>query len=665
MAAPPSSEAAPLPPIIKRSTSPAPSPSPASLAFAPPSPLHALPNEGSASAAMSPQTSYFSPQPQPHSPNPGILLNKGEGHLGRTSPHPAAAPSSELNHGLGMGTLRVSSPDGSTSESGLSSDGGFGGGGPASTAPSSAVGSPPAQGKPILSTLLATAPTGERAASPPSPHCHFAPLPKVDNDARPGTRRNSFATGASNRVKPYKAPPERSDSILSTASSAVDTDEDGHLSPSFSPTGLGSPVGGDPSIPTPSALSQRLSSSLTFAAPPAVSSSHSPSRPTSRRSSSSRRSRSPSPPPGISRSSSRGGGYHHHHPAHAHGHASRSHSPNLSRHASADALSLHYIEADRERSGAILSRTSSRAGSERDGGLSSASSAAGAGEEGAPFGRRGPSVERTRSSSNSPAFFLGSAPPPAASSGSATASATGSYAAVASSAGGEDQPRVLHHPHAPRDMDKEADLHRLERKAAAGNEDAERAVSPALRAQAARERSLSRGAVSGEEEEGEGRRVPKRKASNEEVVTVGPGEEKDPDGGIGGELEEVEEEPEEEEEEDEERGTDEEEGTDEGGTDEEDEVERSREEGEDEDEEDEEEEEEEMHEERKTSKGAAVEVVRWHRPERDEPAAVPGTSTPRPTATPRLGSETTIPPTISGGAAIASTPQLAPPVPHD
>lgn len=188
-------------------------------------------------------------------------------------------------------------------------------------------------------------------------------------------------------------------------------------------------------------------------------------------------------------------------------------------------------------------------------------------------------------------------------------------------------------------------MHRLQEKAAHGNADAERAVSPAL--VAARERSASRGAAAGEEREREGRpHVIKRKGSNEEVVEVGPGEEKDA-GDLGGELEEVEEEPEEEEEA-EENGTDEDDGTDE----DEGENERDR-EGEDEEDEEDEDEEAEM-EERKTSKGAAVEVrrtsflsvqaivdevgaqvVRWHRPERDaereaqpSPANVPHVSPP-------------------------------------
>lgn len=42
-----------------------------------------------------------------------------------------------------------------------------------------------------------------RPSRSPSPHCHFAPLPKVGDADRPGTRRNSLAQGSSNRVRPF------------------------------------------------------------------------------------------------------------------------------------------------------------------------------------------------------------------------------------------------------------------------------------------------------------------------------------------------------------------------------------------------------------------------------------------------------------------------------
>lgn len=199
------------------------------------------------------QGSYFALQPSgastPSLPTTtGILLNRlDRDHGGHPSPGPPEAPPVAGSAAL----LRVASPDGSASESGTSEAGN-----PApSTAPTSAAGSPipahsvgpsaAAQQKPNLSSLYiggdvnaephphspstTTTPVDpsqpgsvRRASSPPSPHCHFAPLPRVDTE-RPESRRNSTA----NRVKPFvpKGPPkapERADSILA-AGSAVPT----------------------------------------------------------------------------------------------------------------------------------------------------------------------------------------------------------------------------------------------------------------------------------------------------------------------------------------------------------------------------------------------------------------------------------------------------------
>ncbi|GAA5915660.1 hypothetical protein JCM8208_005909 [Rhodotorula glutinis] len=652
-----------LPPIIKRSTSPghvavSNSALKSPVFSDPPSPgvhLGQSPTPGQQHQHQhQPLSGYFSPQPS------SILLNKGgppalprprsstsrdrtddasdRGSPGLTvrAPEPR---SPSLSGAASPGLLRIASPDGSAaSDGGFSSDGGGGGpgwvNGPPSTNPST-VGSPPTASsftKPTLSTLYTGDGAGahfspevaqadeaaqaalRRASSPPSPHCHFAPLPKPED--RPGTRRNSTA----NRVKPFVPPPR----IGADSSPALDDDD--HL---HSPSGTYHP--GDSSIPSASALSQRLSSSLTFA--DARSPSHSPlptlghphphghghgsaspSRPTSRRSSSSRRSRSPSPHAARFRPSaqpSQGG-------VGAQGSgsvgASRSHSPNLSRHASTDALSLHYIEAAGEaaavaRERHALSRTSSRAGSERGGGggggvdwqLGSAGD-----DASGPFGQGPSSRPGSRRTSTDRGVSLSRA---------------------GSSAGFVDR-------------DKEADLHRLADKAAHGNVDAERAVSPALAAQAKRDRSASRGAPGGDEPRAT---VIGRRGENEDVVEVGPGEDKDDNEG---ELEEVLEEPEEEDEED---GGDDDEDDDEEDDEEEDgEAERSR--GQDDDD-DEDDDDEEPEEERKTSKGAAVEVVRWHRPERDEerdqqaspalrgpsPAPSPGVSTPTTAAAPSQG----------------------------
>ncbi|GAA6048919.1 hypothetical protein JCM3770_007119 [Rhodotorula araucariae] len=594
-----------LAPIIKRSTSPAQaavgnSALKSPVFSEPPSPNPQLAGQG-AVQQQPVQSGYFGPLPS------GILLNKGDtpaaaavapSPLPRApsrDPSPFHVPEARPSAGL----LRVASPDGSAaSDGGFSSDGA----GPASTVPSS-VGSPLAHPKPTLSTLFTGASTGtgtpaldggdnqqqapRRASSPPSPHCHFAPLPKPDAD-RPGTRRNSFA----NRVKPYVPPrvaPDRADSMIAPG---VDDDDTLHspLGGAYSP--------GDSSIPSASALSQRLSSSLTFADTRAPSSSTphalgsaSPSRPTSRRSSSSRRSRSPSPPGGVRFRPSAAAAVAA--AAGAAAAASRSHSPNLSRHASTDALSLHYIEGDaaaaRERLAA--SRTSSRAGSER--GVEWQIGAADEGPHAAGgLGSRRASADRGHSHSLSRAGSSGVGV------GVGVGAGVGASAFV--------------------DKDKEADLHRLVEKAAHGNVDAERAVSPALAAQAKRERSSSRGASAGAGEEAGGRAtvVLKRKGDNEEVVEVGPGEEKaDNEGELEEVLEEEEEEDDADDDDDEEEEEDDEGGDDDDDdTDGEDEGERGRDQDEDEDDD----EEEELHEERKTSKGAAVEVVRWHRPERDQ-----------------------------------------------
>ncbi|POY70188.1 hypothetical protein BMF94_6771 [Rhodotorula taiwanensis] len=612
--------------------------------------------------------SYFALQPTAtsHAATAGILLNRldRDGHI---SPGTEATPI-QATQGS---TLRVASPDGSASESGMSDQG-------VSTAPTSAAGSPPpahsfglaAGPKPTLSTLYmgpshestpgstrATSTPADpsqpssirRVSSPPSPHCHFAPLPRLDSE-RPVSRRNSTA----NRVKPFvpKAPkaPEKADSILATPSASSGAFPWSSDAARSDESGLPSPPGnwpaGDSSIPSAQALSQRLSSSLTFADPaslsPNVSStgatgSATPgSRPTSRRSSSSRRSRSPSPhyfnqSRERLRNASAGSA------AATSGSEGRTHSPILSRHASTDALSLHYIEQQRDleyhrvgtgrsepSSGRILSRTSSRAGSERD-----------AGGDGGTI-----SADRSRRSSTS------------------RVRASSSTSAI---------PNFV-------DRDKEADLHRLETKALAGNADAERCVSPALRAHeeqqrmlgVQRERSTSRGASAGgfAEIAEPKSHVVKRTSSHEEIVQVKPPAETETDRGDG-ELEEVLEEPEDAEDAvaEEETGEgvsrlDDEDDDDEGDDDEEDEdddddndddegPEQSR---DDDDEDDEEPEEED----RKTSLGAAVEVVRWHRAERDQ-ESVP--------STPALGHQQNLNaplPALGAPVTTSNPPQVAP-----
>lgn len=115
----------------------------------------------------------------------------------------------------GLGLSGHGTPDGEAAA--VEQDGGRGRGSatpgsgattPQSTAPSSAVVSPQQDSAGTLQ------PSGElevldggvmgtmsgRASRSPSPHCHFAPLPKVEL-GRPGTRRNSFALGVATRNK--------------------------------------------------------------------------------------------------------------------------------------------------------------------------------------------------------------------------------------------------------------------------------------------------------------------------------------------------------------------------------------------------------------------------------------------------------------------------------
>ena len=194
------------------------------------------------------QSSYFALQPPATaapSPSAGILLNRLD-REGAASPPAAEAPVG--GGGTSAALLRVASPDGSASESGASE---VGQPTAPSTAPTSAAGSPvPAHSvggvgtaqKPNLSTLFMGEPSTDaapgktpttpvdpsqpgpvrRVSSPPSPHCHFAPLPRVDTE-RPLPRRES---STANRVKPFvpKVLPkglERTDSILATGSSTT------------------------------------------------------------------------------------------------------------------------------------------------------------------------------------------------------------------------------------------------------------------------------------------------------------------------------------------------------------------------------------------------------------------------------------------------------------
>ncbi|GAA6063926.1 hypothetical protein JCM10212_004785 [Sporobolomyces blumeae] len=699
-------DAAPLQPIIKRSLSPSSAISNSALKspqFSPPghpghsptspSPppgyfgqVHATAGGGAGATKDAPLASSSSLAPTAQTPGsapyvpptPGILLNKNDSTQSTirdrahsppvgVDPHwsAAGAPLSLSTEAL----LRVASPEGghssTRSDSGFSS-GGDNGGASSPTPSSTLFGSPTLGGpaaaaaaaassatKPTLDSLVtsSTDPNAiKRATSPPSPHCHFAPLPKPEE--RPQSRRSSIVGG---RVKPYvPRPPERSD----TMSTAAGGDDDALASGEYTPGNLSPPVPGGPFFNTStssaehfSALSQRLSSSLTFAAPSARHPS-SPSRPTSRRSSSSRRSRSPSPP-GFSgfRSNSSAGASMVSEGGGRTVSSSRTHSPNLSRRPSTDALSLHYIEAGAEggRGGANLSRQSSKAGSERGG------PAAGTGVGGGDGDvlSMGSGIRRPRSTERRSTFEIGpkaSTPivPPASSSsvGSTTASSTQTPGSVSPTSTSTLKTAAGERPMIERsggalgvgtglmmvDRDKEADLHRLVEKAQHGNLDAERAVSPALHslhAQRERVESAEREREQRERERDGGHRDLERskqdKGDEVEVVAIGKGNDREEVE----ELEEVKEEDEEDVDDDDEDedGNDDDEDEDGDGDDddegnEDDEPDRSREEDDDDDDE-----EEEM-EERKTSKGAAVEVVRWHRD--DPPPAPHASSVPTP-----------------------------------
>ncbi|KAI5479569.1 hypothetical protein MNV49_003306 [Pseudohyphozyma bogoriensis] len=330
----PAEESSPLPPpIIRKATDRQLSP----VKVAPlPSPRFQSPSSSSSSVTASPapaqQPSYFGAVPS----TPSILLKSSSipDAVPVLDQSPAATSQSasvglglvdlvQGSHGASQATLgpaRVASPDGGASEASAATSSASDGGWSNSTAPSSTVGSP--EVKPVPNTTAAASrplspteslatlslgntepptpvpdanaqvvPGAVRVSRSPSPHCHFAPLPKVDGD-RPGTRRNSVAQGQG---------------AVRKMSSGSDTPDE--------PFALELDEGNLP----PNALASTL---LNIAARPQTRS----------RGSSFSRSASPSPTrrPGSAQSSS------------------RSHSPPpMSRHGSQDALHLHYIQGSR------------------------------------------------------------------------------------------------------------------------------------------------------------------------------------------------------------------------------------------------------------------------------------------------------------------------------
>ncbi|KDE08030.1 hypothetical protein MVLG_01731 [Microbotryum lychnidis-dioicae p1A1 Lamole] len=472
---------------------------------------------GAAGAPSSGSTTPLISPPAHHSTPSSILLNKSK---------PLEAPTSELS--IEAAIARVNSPDGTASDV---SAGAFSDSNNTIFSSSSAVSSPGL--KPVanvggaagsVSPLISDSPGGA-AAGPnhaltdvqqecnrrsSSPHCHFAPLPKVGDQDRPLARRNS-SVQAANRVKPFVS--------KDVATPSSDTpDEPFHLE-------MGEQLG--------SALRNL---SLQGRNSPAL------GRRRASRSSSAPRSTSPSPSrrPGMSRGST---------------------SPAMSRQTSSDAINVHYIQ-----------------GSKLPGSASPVSG--------------GPSISASRDRNES---------------------------------GSRERERERHESERERELQiemariKEREAWKEEREAAAK---ATGAASPV---------TAGPGTTTPLMEQGEralglnlnpskrpifieptvaARVKPIRKNSHEEVVEIEPGQEAN----ANDELEEVAEEDEEVAEDDDEEAHSDENDDDEDGDDddEDDDGGDGTKEDEDEDEEDEEEHETEV---RATARGAAVEVVHWHRPE--------------------------------------------------
>ncbi|KAK4705715.1 hypothetical protein P7C70_g487, partial [Phenoliferia sp. Uapishka_3] len=295
---------------------------------APPTPSGILINRFESLSTTRPESSFFAlgaagggtttTDVAAGSPSPGFGFALVGGWNG-ASPH-AAVPLAGMS--IGGALARVASPD-SSSASDASTDG-WTRSATGSSAPSSAVGSPAVKATGIeprsqspsgsIATLtLLTAPSspvlGPTAADgtprmlsrSPSPHCKFAPLPKIDDVERPGTRRNSTVNGTAPSMRASK---------ISNGSDTPDEQFALDLDDSSS----------NPISMTSANASLRLvaGSSVGFIG-----------EVPSRRSSGSISGRSTSPSPRRTGSTA----------------SSRTHSPILSRHSSTDALHLHYVAA--------------------------------------------------------------------------------------------------------------------------------------------------------------------------------------------------------------------------------------------------------------------------------------------------------------------------------
>ncbi|KAK4058696.1 SCF ubiquitin ligase complex subunit cdc4 [Microbotryomycetes sp. JL221] len=277
-----------------------------------------------AHAAQHPMSSLLRSPSGTATPTGSILLNKTGSSPGSrtTSPPPASsvllqAPNDSPSLLDPSKSARTPSPILSTGSPSFTMPFATSGQG---TDSSTASPLPLGQASPLQQPHLTSIDTGSaiaddslKASKSSSPHCHFAPLPKVDQDHRPSTRRNSSVT-SSNRVKPFIA--------HSSAAPAVEPTD--NYSTQLDGEHLGRALRGLSLQPSP-----RQSRSRGQGGSGHVSADRSSSPSPSRRGQSATTGERPS----FNYPTSTGSG-----------HSSRTHSPAMSRRASTDAMSVHYIE---------------------------------------------------------------------------------------------------------------------------------------------------------------------------------------------------------------------------------------------------------------------------------------------------------------------------------
>ncbi|KAK4053116.1 SCF ubiquitin ligase complex subunit cdc4 [Microbotryomycetes sp. JL201] len=255
-----------------------------------------------------------------HTPTGSILLNKTGSSPGSRTTSPPPASSTLLQTPIDASASHDAANSARTPSPILST------GSPSFTSPFGAPSTADASGTTSPSPHLAQSPGANTASSTfagavsaidesqksskaSSPHCHFAPLPKVDQDHRPSTRRNSSVSGQ-NRVKPFVAHATNTTTVAADTNDAYSTRLDGEH--------LGRALQGLSLQPSPRPGRSRHGSEQ-----PSADRSSSPS-PSRRNLYAADRQMAP--------------------PSTGSGHSSRNHSPAMSRRASTDAMSLHYIE---------------------------------------------------------------------------------------------------------------------------------------------------------------------------------------------------------------------------------------------------------------------------------------------------------------------------------